>query len=168
MSMADRLWELLREKSSGEEMAAILYDLLSDDEREMVLRAKLAEALKEVSSLHLEHQLSPMEAEAARVVLAEATLLTAQTVADRVSANFRTLRHRSAASSVLNELVTKGVLGKVESGRGVYFASPEEAVTQALTIRGELPTECSPDEIAAITGMPLGKVLVVLRRLVDG
>ena len=167
MTTPDRLLELLAKSPSGEEIAAIICDLLADEQKELVLVAKLAEALKEVSSLEAPPELSPVEREAADLVLDAGLLLMAHEVAERAKGDSKSLKHRSAASAILNELATKGVLGKVERGREVCYASPREAVVQALIGRGELPTECSPDEISKATGMPLVTVLTVLRTLVE-
>lgn len=58
----------------------------------------------------------------------------------------------------------KGVCGRHFSF--FYFTTPkEEAVMQALKKRGETPEECSPNEIAHETGMPLYVVLDIIAEL---
>lgn len=48
---------------------------------------------------------------------------------------------------------------------GWGFTTPKEAVMQALKKRGETPDECSPNEIAKETGMPLYVVLDMIAEL---
>jgi hypothetical protein len=62
-------------------------------------------------------------------------------------------------------LAAKGVLGKFKRDRFYYFTTPKEAVMQALKKRGETPEECSPNEIARETGMPLYVVLDMIAEL---
>ena len=54
------------------------------------------------------------------------------------------------------------VLGGVGVSSGQYFTTPEGAVMECLTKRGEEPDRCSPSGIADETGMPLAVVLEVI------
>jgi hypothetical protein len=65
----------------------------------------------------------------------------------------------------LDSLTREGVLGKFKCDRFYYFTTPKEVVMQALKKRGEAPEECSPNEIAKETGMPLYVVLDVLAEM---
>ena len=164
MSKVDDLLELIRGNPAGEELATILADFLASDEGELLLRAKLAEALKEIATQETDVHLTSAEEEVVRLAL-NGPPITASDLAERASGEFKTLRHRSAASAILSDLASKGVVGKIELGREVRYTHPREAVVQALIVRGELPNECSPDEIVAITGLPMMQVLQTLRDL---
>jgi len=45
------------------------------------------------------------------------------------------------------------VLGKIKVSSGKYFTTPDEAVMECLTKRGEEPDRCSPVRIADETGL---------------
>ena len=55
-----------------------------------------------------------------------------------------------------------GVLGNIEVSSGHYFTTPDEAVMECLTKRGEEPDRCSPVRISDETGVPLAVVLEVI------
>jgi hypothetical protein len=75
------------------------------------------------------------------------------------------LKYTTHALRALDSLTRKGVLGKFKRDRFFYFTTPKEAVMQALKERGETPEECTPNEIARKTGMPLYIVLDIIAEL---
>jgi len=163
----EKLKVLLKTDEAGEEIARILNQLLVDGRKKNVLLVKLNEILKEMSKLSLEIKLTKSEQTLRSIVLGAKKPLTVQEVSAHVGDGFRSLKHVSHASTVLNALVSKGVLGKFKFGYNYYFTSPKEAVNEQLKRRGETPQECSPAEIAEETGMPLAIVLDAIEELMS-
>jgi len=161
----DKLVALLRTDEAGEELASLLSELLIDTRRRNVLLVKLDEIRKEMSTLSREVKLTRAEEILRSMVLGARKPLTAQEISTNVGDEFRSLKHTSHASTVLNSLVSKGILGKFKFGYNFYFTSPREAVNEQLKRRGETPQECSPAEIAEETGMPLAVVLDAIEEL---
>ena len=165
MNNIDKLVALLRTDEAGEELASLLSELLIDTRRRNVLLVKLDEIRKEMSTLSREVKLTRAEEILRSMVLGARKPLTAQEISTNVGDEFRSLKHTSHASTVLNSLVSKGILGKFKFGYNFYFTSPREAVNEQLKRRGETPQECSPAEIAEETGMPLAVVLDAIEEL---
>lgn len=163
----EKLRALLKTDEAGEEIVRLLNELLVDGRKRNVLLVKLHEIRKEMSKLSLEVKLTRSEEMLRSIVLGAKKPLTAQEVSAQVGNEFRSLKHVSHASTVLNSLVSKGVLGKFKFGYNYYFTSPKEAVTEQLKRRGETPQECSPAEIAEGTGMPLAVVLDAIEELMS-
>ncbi|MBA7648404.1 hypothetical protein ES703_56190 [subsurface metagenome] len=165
MSNIEKLNGLLRIDEAGEELASLLNELLIDARKRNVLLVKLNEIRKEMSTLSLEIKLTRSEEMVRGIVLGGRKPLTAQEVAGRVGEQYRSLKHTTHASVVLNSLVSKGILGKFKLGYNYYFTSPREAVSEQLKRRDETPEECSPAEIAEETAMPLAVVLDAIEEL---
>ena len=164
MSNIDKLNALLRMDEAGEELASLLNELLIDTRRRNVLLVKLNEIRKEMSTLR-EVRLTRAEEMLRSIVLGARKPLTAREITAKVGDEFRSLKHTSHASVVLNSLVGKGILGKFKFGYNYHFTSPKEAVNEQLKRRDEIPQECSPAEIAKETGMPLAVVLDAIEEL---
>lgn len=162
----EKLRALLKMDEAGEELAGLLNELLIDARKKNVLLVKLNEIRKEMYTLSREIKLTKSEEILRSMVLGSRKPLTAQEVAARVGDEFRSLKHTTHASVVLNSLVNKGILGKFKLGYN-YFTSPKEAVNEQLKRRGEIPQECSPAEIAEETGMPLAVVLDAIEELLS-
>ena len=165
MANIDVLKALLEVDESGEQIAAFINELLIDEQKRELLIVKLNEAQKETLTLRQEVRLHKSEEVVKELVLSSGRPLTAQDVSNVAPEYLPSLKHRSHTSSVLNSLVSKGVLGKLPLGNVVYFGNPEEAVLEQLKRRDESPTDCSPDEIGKETGLPLARVLDVLQEL---
>ena len=163
----ERLKALLKTDEAGEEIVRILNEFLVDSRKRNVLLLKLNEIRKEMSKLSLEVKLTRSEEVLRGIVLGAKKPLTSQEVSAQVGNEFRSLKHVSHASTVLNSLVSKGVLGKFKFGHNYYFTSPRETVNEQLKRRGETPQECSPAEIAEETGMPLAIVLDAVEELMS-
>lgn len=161
----EKLRALLKTDEAGEEIARILNELLVDGRKKNVLLVKLNDIRREMSKLSLEVKLSRSEQTLRSIVLGAKKPLTVQEVSAQVGDGFRSLKHVSHASTVLNSLVSKGVLGKFKFGYNYYFTSPKEAINEQLKRRGEIPQECSPAEIADETGIPLAVVLDAIEEL---
>jgi hypothetical protein len=64
------------------------------------------------------------------------------------------------AEEVLNRLVAKGELRKMQHKQTIYYVSPREAVRQWKRRHGceeEIPVEKIIDELAEETGLPVGQ-----------
>ena len=134
-----------------------LAGLLSADEYGDAVSEMLVEILAE----------ERMEQSVLDFMIATKQPLTAGEVSDAMGAAHPSLRHRTHASSVLNSLVSKGVLGKIKVGQSYYFTTPKEAVMECMKKRGEEPGRCPPVSIADETGVPLAAVLEVIGRLLS-
>jgi DNA-binding IclR family transcriptional regulator len=73
----------------------------------------------------------------------------------------RSLRHRSHISSVLNDLVDAGYLGKLRHGGSIYYVEPKEAIRRWIVDHGD-PDELPVNQIAEETGLPLPTVIDLL------
>jgi len=167
LSDIERLIALLKTDEAGEDLARLISQLLIETRKRDILLIKLHEIQKEMDTLSREVKLSRAEEALRSVVLRAKKPLTVQEITTQVGDQFRSLRHSSHASSVLNALVEKGVIGKFKFGHNYYFTSPREAVNEQLKRRGEIPKECSPAEIAEATGMPLSAILDALGELMS-
>lgn len=165
MDSIEKLRALLKNDEAGEELAATLNELLVDEKKRNVLLIKLDAMRKEMSTLSLEVKLTRSEETLRSIVLGVRKPLTAGEAAAKVGNEFRSLKHTPHASTVLNSLVGKGVLGRFRLGQNIYFTSSREAVNEQLKRRGETPGECSPADIAEETGMPLVIVLDAIEEL---
>ena len=158
----EKLAGLLSADEYGEVVAETLVEILADEQKRNIFVAELQELANELKAIDQGIMLTPMERSVLDSVLAKKQPLNAGEVSDAMGAEYPSLRHRTHASSVLNSLVSKGVLGKIKIGPGYYFTSPVEAVMECLKRRGEEPDRCSPVRIADETGMPLAVVLEVI------
>jgi hypothetical protein len=160
-----KLVALLKTEENGEEIAALLNEFLIDENKKNTLLFKLKEIKAEVAQLGQEVTLTEAEEEIKTIVLAEKKPIIAEEVAKKTSGRFKSLRHTTHTLRTLDSLTHKGALGKFKRGRFYYFTTSKEAVMQALKMRGEIPVECSPNEIAKETGMPLYVVLDIIAEL---
>lgn len=161
----EKLIALLKTDEEGEDIALLLNEFLIDDRKKNALIIRLKEVKAEVATLGQEITLTEAEEEIRTIVLAEKKPVIAEEVAKKTSGRFKSLRHTTHALRTLESLASKGVLGKFKRDRFFYFTTPKEAVMQALKKRGETPDECSPNEIAKETGMPLYVVLDIIAEL---
>jgi hypothetical protein len=158
----EKLAGLLSADEYGDVIAETLVEILAEERKRNIFVAKLQEVKNEVKAIDQEIRFTRMEQSVLDFVLEKLQPLTAGEVSDGMGAEYPSLRHRTHASSVLNSLVSKGVLGKIKVGQSYYFTSPVEAVMECLKRRGEEPDRCSPVRIAAETGVPLAVVLEVI------
>ena len=165
LSNIDKLVALLKTDEDGEEISGWLSEFLVDARKRDILFIKINELWREMYTLGQEVKLSKSEEILRSIVLRVKKPLTVQEVTAKVDSSFRSLKHTSHASSVLNTLVSKGALGRFKLGYNYYYTSPKEAVNEQLKQRGEMPGECSPAKIAADTGMPLPVVLDAIEEL---
>lgn len=161
----EKLVALLKTDEEGEEIALLLNEFLIDDRKKNALIIRLKEIKTEVAPLGQETTLTEAEEEIRTIVLAEKKPIIAEEVAKKTSGRFKRLQHATHALRTLKSLASKGVLGKFKRDRFFYFTTPKEAVMQALKKHGETPDECSPNEIAKETGMPLYVVLDIIAEL---
>jgi len=146
-------------------LAEMLVEILAEERKRNIFVVRLQELANELKAIDQEVRLTPMEQGVLDFVIATKQPLNASETSDGLGAEYPSLRHRTHASSVLNSLVSKGVLGKIKVSSSQYFTTPVEAVMECLKKRGEEPDRCSPSGIADETGMPLAVVLEVIGRL---
>ncbi|MCZ7401062.1 MAG: hypothetical protein O8C61_02440 [Candidatus Methanoperedens sp.] len=163
----EKLKVLLELEENGGQIAEDLANILVDERKKSLFKAKLEEIKKELVTSAQEVKLTPMEEAVRDLVLEIRMPITAQEVSEKIGDNYPSLKYRTHASATLNSLVSKGILGKFKVGYSYYFTSPKEVVMEMLKRRGEEPNKCSPVEIARETGMPLSKVLNVMEDLLD-
>jgi len=163
----EKLNALLSMDEAGAEIIRLLNETLVDTTKRNMLLIKLNEIRKETSVLILRSELRFTKSEEAvkAIVLDSRKPFTAQEVSSRVGDELRSLKHTTHTSTVLNSLVSKGILGRFKLGYNYYFTSPKEAVNEQLKRRQEIPQRCSPAEIAEETGMPLAVVLDAIEEL---
>jgi len=158
----EKLAGLLSADEYGDVVAEMLVEILAEERKRNIFVVKLQELANELKTIDQEIKLTPMEQDVLDFVVATKQSLNASEVSQGICAYYPSLRHRTHASSVLNSLVSKGVLGKIKAGPGYYFTTPVEAVMECLKKRGEEPDRCSPARIADETGVPLAVVLEVI------
>jgi len=158
----EKLAGLLSADEYGDVVAEMLVEILADERKRNIFVVKLQELASELKAIDQEIKLTPMEEGVLEFVIATKQSLSASEVSKAMRVYYPSLRHRTHASSVLNSLVSKGVLGKIKVGPGYYFTTPVDAVMECLKKRGEEPDRCSPVRIADETGMPLAVVLEVI------
>ena len=158
----EKLVALLKTEEEGETIASLLNEFLIDENKKNTLLVRLKEIKAEVALLGQEITLTEAEEEIRNIVLAEKKPIIAEEVTKKTSGRFKSLKYTTHTLRTLDSLTRKGVLGKFKHDRFYYFTTPKEAVMQALKKRGETPEECSPNEIARETGMPLYVVLDVI------
>ena len=163
MGAVEDLCEILKSRENGEKLALILLEFLSDDKLSNVLTATLVSLKREIDSYGCV-RLTQAERSAYELVerLGVVTFDDLKVLADR----FASFKYRSHASSIMNSLVAKGLVGRIRVGREVAYATPKEAVMWALKVLGKLPQECNPKDVADLTGLPIVKVVEVLEELV--
>ena len=165
MDNIKRLETLLQTDSDGQEIAGLLNELLVNSKKRTILLLRLHEIGREILTLRSEVRLTKLEEVARDIVLGVKKPITAEEVSERAEGKYRSLRHPSHTSTILNSLVSKGILGKIRIAGRVYFTTPREAVMGQLKTRGETPQECSPLEIVGTTGVPLAVVLEIIYEL---
>ena len=158
----EKLAGLLSADEYGDVVAETLVEILAEDRKRNIFVAKLQDLRNELKAIDQEISFTPMEQSVLDFMLATKQSLSAVEVSRGMGAEYPSLRHRTHASSVLNSLVSKGLLGKIKMGKSFYFTSPEEAVLECLKRRGEELDRCSPARIADETGMSLEVVLEVI------
>jgi hypothetical protein len=162
MSVIDDLAKELKKRKNGEKIALMLLEYLNDESLSTLLTATLA-SLKEEIVRYEDVKLTPAEREAYKLVQQKGVV----TYDDlkQLSDKFASFKHRSHTSTIMNSLVEKGLIGRIKLGREIAYATPREAVIWALKILDKLPRECNPKDIADLTGLPLIKVIEVLKEL---
>ena len=158
----EKLAGLLSADEYGDVVAEMLVEILAEERKRNIFVVKLQELANELKTINQEVRRTPMEQDVLDFVIATKQSLSASEVSKGICSYYPSLRHRTHASSVLNSLVSKGVLGKIKAGPGYYFTTPVEAVMECLKRRGEEPDRCSPVRIADETGVPLAVVLEVI------
>jgi len=158
----EKLAGLLSADEYGDVVSEMLVEILADERKRNIFVAELQELANELKVIDQEIKLTPMEQDVLEFVIATKQSLSASEVSKGMGAEYPSLRHRTHASSVLNSLVSKRVLGKIKAGPSYYFTTPDEAVMECLKQRGEEPDSCSPVRIADETGVPLVMVLEVI------
>jgi len=150
----------------GEKIAGLLSSYLADDQLRNLFLARLSEFQKGVLKMGQEQRLTKREQVVSEFILAHEKPFTAEEAAKALKGQYKALGHRTHAANLLNALVEKGVLGRYKVGYHYYYTTPKEAVMQILAQREEIPGKCSPTEISKSIGMPLEKVLEVLKELI--
>jgi hypothetical protein len=158
----EKLAGLLSADEYGDVVSEMLVEILAEERTRNIFVVRLQELANELKAIDQEIRLTPMEQGVLGFVIATKQPLNASEVSDGLGAGYPSLRHRTHASSVLNSLVSKGVLGKIKVSSSQYFTTPVEAVMECLKRRGEEPDRCSPVRIGDETGMPLAAVLEVI------
>ena len=158
----EKLAGLLSADEYGDVVSEMLVEILAEERKRNIFVVRLQELANELKAIDQEITFTPMEQSVLEFVIATKQSLSASEVSKGMCAYYPSLRHRTHASSVLNSLVSKGVLGKIKAGPGYYFTTPVEAVMECLKRRGEEPDRCSPSRIADETGVPLAVVLEVI------
>jgi predicted transcriptional regulator len=161
----ERLKTLLEMDESNEELVRLLNEMLVDSKKRQMLLIKLDEIKKELSILSSDIRLTKSEQAVKSIVLSSKKPLTAQEVASIADIDARSLQYTARASSVLNSLVNKGIIGKYKSGYSYYYSTPTEAVFEQLKHRGESLDNNSPSQIAKETGMRLSDVIIAIEEL---
>lgn len=166
----ERLVRNLEIEEDGKEIAKKINKLLIDDPNS--LKLYITRALEEIEQAQ-ETELTRREESVLRVVKdvekpVSATGLT-ELVTDEyeeVGEEYRSLHHRSHASSILNDLVNKGLLGKMRYRNKVYYVEPEESLRQWLKDHEvEEEDELSIKKISEDTEMPLQTVKEELKNI---
>ena len=149
-----RLAALLQLDDRGEYLVKLLNRVLVDQEKRRQLLIRLLEISEGTDHLEEDTVLTRSEGEVLRIIQdARKPMSTAEVQNSAESDSLR--RYRQHSSAVLNDLTTKGFLGKVNGpGRMVYFALPREAIRQALTELGQIPEGCDYARIREMTGLP--------------
>lgn len=167
MSSIDRLKAILETDEDGEIIADILNNMLINDRKRNIFFTKLINMQRQLSKFGQEIKLTKSEEAVKELILKMNRPLTSQDVAEKISEDYKSLKYRTHASTALNSLVNKGILGKIKQGYVYYYTTPKEAVIEQLKRRGETPYECSPEEISDESGIPIDTVLDVLEMLLS-
>ena len=165
MSKVEQLKALLEIDPEGEKIADMINKMIIDNRKRNIFYSKLIAIQKQYSTLGQEIKLAKSEEAVKELILNEKKLLASQDVADMIDDKYKSLKYKTHASSTLNSLVRKGVLGRVKYGFSYYYTTPKEAVIQHLKRMGVTPDVCSPEEISKVSKMPLNTVLDVLEML---
>ena len=165
MSDVEKLKALLDTDENGEEIAKILNRLIIDENKRNLLVMKLVEIEKEFATYEQEISFTKSEETVMNTVISNPKPLTTDEITKKVGDKFKSLQHKSHVSATLQSLIRKGVLGKFRFHREVYFTNAKNAVVETMKQRGELPSECSPNEISNETGIPIPIVLDIIEEL---
>ena len=160
-----RLEALLRLDERGAYIVEQLSRLLVDRRKRRLLLIQLHEIDQDRESREEDTVLTQSEAEVLRIVMDARKPTTTAEVQDQ--AEGESLRkYRQHASATLNNLTSKGLLGKVRGpGRQMYFALPREAVKLALTQLGQTPEDCDLVKIGEITELPYAVTLETVEEM---
>jgi hypothetical protein len=165
----NKLSERLRSDPEGEQVAELLFELLSGRATRNGLYARLL-ALK--SELDETPRTRPVGTQRALIEMVEESgpLTTDEVMALAEEYGYRSLRFKQHASSMLNRAVDAGQLGKIRRRpTGLFFGQPEDAVREALKQIGKVPAECGVadlTELAKITGLRIETVDETLVKLI--
>lgn len=162
MSSIEKLKAILDVDDSGEMLADMLNKMIIDERKKEILITKLVEMQRQFYTLGQEIKLTKSEEAVKGLVLGMNRPLTSQDVADNIGDKYKSLKYKTHASTALNSLVEKGILGRIKKGNVNYYIDTKEAIIEQLKRRGETPDNCSPGDISKQTGMPLNSVLDAL------
>lgn len=165
MSNIKRLKALLETDEDGEKIAELINKWLVDETRRNIFIMKLMEMEKELIKMEQEIRLTRTEEIVKDIVIRERKPLTIEEIMQKIDNKYKSLKYKTHLSATLNSLVKKGIIGKFRYERKVYFIDAKEAVVEAMKRRGENPYECSPNEIAEETGLPLNVVMDTIKNL---
>lgn len=168
MSSIAKLKALLELDDDGEEIAEIIAGALIDGRKRDLFLTRLDEIRSQLQGMDAKLELTDGEDAVMRFVVDAKRPLTTTEVAESIGQKFPSLKYRTHTSTVLNSLVSKGIIGKYKDGYSYYFTSSREAVMVRLKRREEELENCSLVEIAKETGMPLGTVLNVIEEMLQG
>ncbi len=163
MGAIEDLARILKNMENGEKIALLLLDFLCDEERTVILVSVLA-SLKDEIARYRNVILTPAEKEAYELVKSRGvvTFKDLNELADK----FASFKYKSHTSTIMNSLISKGLVGKIKLGRETAYATPKEAVMWALKVLERMPSECNPKDISNLTGLPIVRVLDVIKELV--
>ena len=145
------LSRLLLSDENGVKIANILLNLMSDPEKRRGLLARLIEIQKE-SNKKIQGRAVGSQRAILDMINELGPLSTDQVMENSADYGYRSLRFKQHASTTLNKAVNQGYIGKVRSKNGLKFASPKDAIQEALKdMDGKLPIECGPDDLLEIS-----------------
>ena len=162
MDPIDELCQKLREIEEGETIALLILDYLVDDRKKITLMSILASFREEK---HEQPKLTKME-KAVYELVQELGAVTIDDVIEHLGDKIDSLKYRTHANDTLNNLVRKGLIGKITYGKKVLFLTPEEAVIQAMKDLDMLPTRCNIKKIAEYTNLSIHKVVKIIEEMI--
>ena len=159
-----RLIALLQLDERGEYLVEMLSRILVDRRKRRRLLIRLLEIEDEGGSVQEDPVLTRSEAEVLRIIQDAMRPLSTAEVQELAQEGDSLRRYRQHVSAVLNDLTTKGLLGKVRGGPGrvVYFALPRESIRLALAQLGQTPDECEFERLREITELPYSVLLEIV------
>jgi len=145
------LTRLFLSDETSVKIANILLNLMSDPEKRRGLLARLIEIEKE-STKEVRGRAVGSQRAILDMIDELGPLSTDQVMENSEDYGYRSLRFKQHASTTLNKAVNQGYIGKVRSRNGLKFASPKDAIKEALKdMDGKLPIECGPDDLLMIS-----------------